>query len=69
MKYETPVVEIVIFENEDMKPDQAKTVTEIINYIAQNGYSVLPPKILIKAAKCMLLYGMKYNDIVALYNK
>jgi beta-galactosidase len=58
-----------IFENEDMKPDQAKTVTEIINYIAQNGYSVLPPKILIKAAKCMLLYGMKYNDIVALYNK
>ena len=58
-----------IFEGENMKPDQARTVTEIINYIARNGYSVLPPKILIKAAKCMLLYGMKYNDIVALYNK
>ena len=58
-----------IFEGEDMKPDQARTVTEIINYIARNGYSVLPPKILVKAAKCMLFYGMKYNDIVALYNK
>ena len=58
-----------IFENEKMKPDQAKLVTEIINYIARNGYGTLPPKILVKAAKCMLLYGMKYNDIVALYNK
>ena len=58
-----------IFENENMKPDQAQTVTDIINYIARNGYGTLPPKILIKAAKCILLYGMKYSDIVALYNK
>ena len=58
-----------IFENENMKPEQAQLVTEIINYIARNGYGTLPPKILVKAAKCMLLYGMKYNDIVALYNK
>ena len=58
-----------LFENENMKPDQAKTLTEALNYIARHGYGHLPPKILMKAAKCMLIYGMKYNEIVDLYTK
>lgn len=58
-----------ILKNEKMKPRQARLLTEILNYIAANGYGNLPPRILWKAAQCMLLYGMKYNDIVDLYTK
>ena len=54
---------------EKMKPRQAKLVTEIINYIARCGYGKLPWKILMKAARCFLFYGMRYNNIVDLYNK
>ena len=56
-------------ENEDLKPRQAKLVKEIINHIARHGYGKLPLNILWKAAQCMLIYGMKYNDIVNLYTK
>ena len=59
----------LIKENEKMKPRQAKLLTEILNHIARNGYGYLPPKILFKAAQCILLYGMKINDIVDLYTK
>ena len=48
---------------------QARLVSDIINYIARHGYGKLPAKILWKAAQCMVLYGMKYNDIVDLYTK
>ena len=54
-------------ESGQMKPRQAKLVTEILNHIARNGYGYLPPKILLKAAECILLYRMKINDIVDLY--
>ena len=58
-----------IFENEGFKPAQAKTLTDALNYIARHGYGSLPPKILLAAAKCILLYGMKISDIVDLYTK
>ena len=58
-----------IFENESFKPDQARTLTKALNYLARHGYGTLPPKILLMAAKCILLYGMKINDIVNLYTK
>jgi beta-galactosidase len=58
-----------IVENEGLKPHQARLLKEIVNYIARNGYGKLPLRILLKAAQCMLIYGMKYNDIVDFYTK
>ncbi len=58
-----------LYENENFKPDQARTLTKALNYIARHGYGTLPPKILLAAAKCILLYGMKIQDIVDLYTK
>ena len=58
-----------IAKNENFKPDQAKTLTKALNYLARHGYGTLPPKILLMAAKCVVLYGMKINDIVDLYTK
>jgi beta-galactosidase len=58
-----------IYNTEGMNPKGAKLVTEIINYIARHGYGKLPVKILLKAARCFLFYGMKYKDILDLYNK
>ena len=58
-----------IAKNENFKPDQAKTLTKALNYLARHGYGTLPPKILLMAAKCIVLYGMKINDIVDLYTK
>ena len=54
---------------EGMKPRQARLLSDIINHIARHGYGNLPPKILLKAARCIILYGMKINDIVDLYMK
>ena len=56
-------------KEENLKPRQVKLLTEVLNYIARHGYGNLPPRILFKAAQCMLLYGMRYNDIVDLYTK
>ena len=58
-----------IERNESFKPDQARTLTKALNYLARHGYGTLPPKILLMAAKCILLYGMKIQDIVGLYTK
>ena len=58
-----------IAQNENFKPDQARTLTKALNYLARNGYGTLPPKILLMAAKCIVLYGMSINDIVNLYTK
>ena len=58
-----------IAENEGFKPDQAKTLTKALNYIARHGYGSLPLKIILMAAKCIVLYRMKYQDIVDLYTK
>ena len=57
----------ILKQNENMKPHQAALLTDIINHIARKGYSYLPPKILLKAAECILLYRMKISDIVDLY--
>ena len=58
-----------IAENESFKPDQARTLTSALNYIARHGYGTLPPRILFMAAKCIVLYKMKIQDIVDLYTK
>jgi beta-galactosidase len=58
-----------LIENEGMKPGEAKTLTKILNHIARHGYGTLPPKILLLAAKCMLLYGTKVRDVYDLYSK
>ena len=58
-----------LLKNEKMKPRQAKLVKEILNYIARKGYGDLPAHILLKAAECMVFYGMKYSDIANLYTK
>ena len=58
-----------IAKNENMKPRQARLVTRALNYIARHGYGNLPPKILWIAAQCIVLYGMKINEIVDLYTK
>ena len=56
-------------KGEKLKPRQVKLLKEVLNYIARHGYGKLPFRILWKAAQCILLYGMKYNDIVDLYTK
>ena len=58
-----------IIQSENVKPRQARLLKEVLNYIARNGYGKLPPKILWKAAQCMLFYRMKYRDIVDMYTK
>lgn len=58
-----------LLENENMKPDQARTLTRALNHIARHGYGTLPPKILLAAAKCIVLYGMKIQDIIDLYTR
>ena len=58
-----------VFRKENFKPGQAKLVTEILNHVARHGYGKIPLNILLKAARCMVFYGMKYNDIVGLYTK
>lgn len=50
-------------------PKQAKLLKQALNHIALYGYSQLPPKILWMAFRCMVLYGMKREEIVDLYTK
>lgn len=59
----------ILATEEKMKPHQSKILTEMLNYIARHGYGNLPLGIILRAARCMLFYGMKYNDIVDLYTK
>jgi beta-galactosidase len=58
-----------ISKKEKLKPRQAKLLTDVLNYIARHGYGNLPANILLKAAECMLIYRMSYNDIVDMYTK
>lgn len=58
-----------IEEGEDFKPAQAAAVKDILNYAALYGMDHLPPRILAKAAKCMVLYRMTFEDAYKLYNK
>jgi len=56
-------------EEEGYKPDQAKLVCDILNYSAVYGFSSLPPRIKLKAAKAMLRYRMTFEDAYRLYGK
>lgn len=47
----------------------AESVKECLNAVAKFGPSALPPKILAKFAKLMLLKGFKFSDGVELYGK
>ena len=58
-----------IEEGEDFKPAQTAAVKEILNYAALYGMDRLSPRILAKAAKCMALYRMTFEDAYRLYNK
>ena len=58
-----------VLKEKGIKPRQGRLLTEILNYIARHGYGNMPPRILLKAAQCVLLYGMKIDDIVDLYTK
>ncbi|MBR2381480.1 MAG: glycoside hydrolase family 2 protein [Clostridia bacterium] len=54
---------------EKMKPRKAKYVASALNYIGLNGYTKITPKLARIALKCMVIYGMSINQIVALYTK
>lgn len=58
-----------IAENEDFTKRQAEEIKEILNYVARNGLSRLPGRILFTAIKLMLLYRMKPSQAVELYNR
>ncbi len=58
-----------IVENENLPAPMARELTGALNHIARHGYGSLPPKVLMTAAKCLLLHGLKIGDIVNLYTK
>lgn len=58
-----------IAKSEKVKPRQARLIRDVVNYIARHGYGNLPLGILLKAAQCILFYGMSYNDIVDIYTR
>jgi beta-galactosidase len=58
-----------IERGEAFPPQQAKLVKDVLNYAARFGASHLPPQIMAKAGVLMARYGMKYEDIYALYGK
>lgn len=58
-----------IEKGEDFKPKQAGQIKEALNYVAMNGLSHLPKKIIFTALKMMLVYHMKPTEAVTLYNK
>jgi beta-galactosidase len=58
-----------IAKSEKVKPRQARLLRDVVNYIARHGYGNLPLGILLKAAQCILFYGMSYNDIVDIYTR
>lgn len=58
-----------LLEQENFPKKQAEMVKYALNYIALHGYNRLPPRILWMALRCMTVYGMKLEQIVALYTK
>ena len=58
-----------IEENETFSSKQAQMLKAALNYIALYGYGKLPPRIMWIAAKCLTIYRMTMEDIVALYTK
>jgi beta-galactosidase len=58
-----------IAEWEDFAPGQEKGIKEALNAAARFGLSNLPKSIYLTALKLMLVYHMKPDDAVGLYNK
>ena len=58
-----------LMEKEKYPKKQAKLVTEALNYIALNGYTQFPPKLIWLAFRCMVIYHMSMEEITALYTK
>ena len=58
-----------IKEGENFKPGQEKAVKNLLNATARYGMNHLPKKVYADAAKAIALYGMRWTDAVALYNK
>ena len=57
-----------IHENENFSKEQADIIKTGLNYTATFGYDY-PMKIKLSMLKCMLLYHMKPEDAVTLYNR
>ena len=55
--------------SESFPPQQSKLVKELLNYTARFGAAHLPPQLRAKAGVLMTRYGMKYEDLYALYGK
>ncbi len=58
-----------IAEGENFTPKQAEEIKMALNYVARNGLSNLPKKIIFTALKMMVVYRMKPTEAVVLYNK
>lgn len=58
-----------IAEGEDFAPQQARLVTDILNYAARFGMNRLPPQIMAKAGLLMARYHMSMDDAYQLYGK
>lgn len=58
-----------ISEGENFTPKQAEDIKMALNYVARNGLSNLPKKIIFTALKMMVVYHMKPTEAVVLYNK
>ncbi|MCM1385754.1 MAG: glycoside hydrolase family 2 protein [Bacillus sp. (in: Bacteria)] len=58
-----------IEKNEDFKPAQAKGIKDALNATARYGLSNLPKSVYLTAVKMMVLYHMKPEQAVELYNR
>lgn len=58
-----------ILENESFSRKQAEEIKEALNYVARNGFSRLPARILFTALKLMIFRHMKPSQAVSLYNR
>jgi len=58
-----------IAEGENFTPKQAEEIKEALNYVARNGLSNLPKRIILIALKMMIFYHMKPTEAVVLYNR
>lgn len=58
-----------IAENEKFKPAQERAIKDALNATARFGLSNLPKSVYLTAVKMILLYHMKPEDAVTLYNR
>lgn len=58
-----------IEKGENFKPAQANGIKEILNAAARFGLSNLPKSVYLTALKMMVVYHMKPEDVVVLYNR